>query len=40
MIKSGAVKLHIGQEYALRDAARAHKDAEAAKTVCSTVLVP
>lgn len=39
-VKSGAVKIHIGQTYPLRDAARAHADLEARKTTGSTVLLP
>jgi NADPH2:quinone reductase len=39
-VESGAVKIHIGQTYALRDAARAHADLEARKTTGSTVLLP
>ena len=34
------VKLHIGQRYALSDAADAHRDLEARRTVGSTVLIP
>ncbi|NQV55233.1 MAG: quinone oxidoreductase [Rhodospirillales bacterium] len=40
MMKSGAVKIKIGQTYALKDAAQAHRDAEARKTTGSTVLMP
>ncbi|MAF49588.1 MAG: quinone oxidoreductase [Rhodospirillales bacterium] len=40
MIKSGAIKIKIGQTYALKDAARAHRDAEARKTTGSTILLP
>jgi NADPH2:quinone reductase len=39
-VKSGVVKIHIGQTYPLRDAARAHADLEARKTTGSTVLLP
>ncbi len=38
-IEQGAVRVHIGQTYALRDAAQAHRDLEARKTVGSTVLL-
>jgi NADPH2:quinone reductase len=40
VVESGAVEIHIGQTYALRDAARAHADLEARKTTGSTVLLP
>jgi NADPH2:quinone reductase len=34
------VRIHIGQRYALAEAAQAHRDLEARRTVGSTVLVP
>ncbi len=34
------VKVRIGQKYALKDAARAHRDLESRATVGSTVLIP
>jgi NADPH2:quinone reductase len=34
------VKVRIGQEYALADAARAHRDLEARRTTGSTLLIP
>ncbi|MBM3564988.1 MAG: quinone oxidoreductase [Alphaproteobacteria bacterium] len=40
IVKSGKVKIRIDQEYALKDAARAHQDLEARKTTGSTVLIP
>lgn len=40
MIASGAVKIEIGQRFALADAAEAHRALEARQTVGSTVLVP
>jgi NADPH2:quinone reductase len=40
MIKSGAVKVRIGQTYPLREAAKAHRDAAARKTTGSTLLIP
>ncbi|MCB1858941.1 MAG: quinone oxidoreductase [Gammaproteobacteria bacterium] len=40
MVKSGQVRIHIGQHYALKDTAQAHRDLEARKTVGSTVLIP
>jgi len=40
VVKSGAVKIEINQRYALRDAAKAHRDLEARKTTGSTVLIP
>ena len=38
-LASGEVKPHIGQRVALRDAANAHRDLEARKTIGSTVLL-
>lgn len=40
VVASGAVKIEIGQRYALADAAQAHRDLEARKTTGSTVLMP
>lgn len=40
VIQSGAVKIMIGQRYALKDAAQAHTDLEARKTTGSTILLP
>ena len=40
VIGRGAVRIEIGQSYALQDAARAHRDLEARRTVGSTVLIP
>lgn len=39
-VKSGKVKLRIGQRYSLAEAAQAHRDLEARKTTGSTVLLP
>jgi NADPH2:quinone reductase len=39
MIARGLIKIEINQKYALRDAADAHRDLEARKTMGSTVLV-
>ena len=39
-IGSGAVRIEIGQCYALQDAAQAHRDLEARRTTGSTVLIP
>lgn len=39
-VLSGAVRPHIGARYPLRDAAQAHRDLEARRTVGSTILVP
>jgi NADPH:quinone reductase len=39
MLDSGRLKPHIGQQYALRNAAQAHRDLESRKTIGSTVLV-
>ncbi|HET6279426.1 MAG TPA: quinone oxidoreductase [Polyangia bacterium] len=40
VVRSGAVKIDIGQTHALREAAQAHRDLEARKTTGSTVLLP
>ena len=40
VVGSGAVKIDVGQSYALRDAAAAHRDLEARKTTGSTLLIP
>ena len=40
VVASGAVKINIGQTYALSDAKQAHDDLEASKTAGSTVLIP
>ncbi len=39
-VKSGAVKIEVNQTYALKDAAKAHRDLEGRKTTGSTVLIP
>lgn len=40
VVRSGAVKIAVNQEYALIDVAQAHRDLEARKTTGSTVLLP
>ena len=40
IVGSGTVKIRIGQRYALKDAAQAHRDIEARKTTGSTILLP
>jgi NADPH:quinone reductase len=40
VVGSGKVKIEINHEYALRDAAQAHRDVEARKTTGSVVLLP
>jgi NADPH2:quinone reductase len=40
VIASGAVRIHVGQTYALRDVAQAHRDLEARRTTGSTLLLP
>ena len=40
VVKSGAVKIEVNQRYALKDAAKAHRDMQARKTTGSTVLIP
>jgi NADPH2:quinone reductase len=39
-VASGQLKAHVGRRVALRDAAEAHRDLEARRTVGSTVLLP
>jgi NADPH2:quinone reductase len=40
VIANGAVKIQIGQTYALADTKKAHDDLEASKTIGSTILLP
>ena len=40
VVSSGAVKMHVGQEYALADTRKAHEDLEARKTTGATVIIP
>jgi NADPH2:quinone reductase len=40
VIGRGAVRIEIGQSYALQDVAQAHRDLEARRTIGSTVLIP
>jgi len=40
VVASGAVKIHITERYALKDAAQAHRDLEARRTTGSVVLLP
>ena len=40
LVGRGAVRIDVGQTYALRDAAQAHRDLEGRKTIGSTVLLP
>lgn len=40
VVERGVVKVRIGQTYALHEAAQAHRDLEARKTIGSTVLLP
>jgi NADPH2:quinone reductase len=39
-VGSGAVKVHIGQRFALRDAGQSHRALEQRRTVGATVLLP
>ena len=39
-VPSGTVKIHINQEYALADVAKAHTDLEGRKTTGSSVIIP
>lgn len=40
VVVSGKVKIEVNQDYALKDAAQAHRDLEARRTTGSTILVP
>jgi NADPH2:quinone reductase len=40
LVKKQAIKIQVGQRYPLQDAAMAHRDLEARKTMGSTVLIP
>jgi NADPH2:quinone reductase len=40
VVCNGDVKIHVEQQYSLADAAQAHADLEARKTVGSTILIP
>ncbi len=40
VVRKGAVKIQVNQHYALKDAAKAHRDLEQRKTTGSTVLIP
>ena len=40
LVDSGAVSISIGQQYALKDATKAHRDLEARKTTGSSILLP
>jgi NADPH:quinone reductase len=39
-VKSKTVRVRVGQTYALKDAATAHRDLEGRRTTGSTVLLP
>jgi NADPH2:quinone reductase len=40
IVRKGAVKIQVNQHYALKDAAKAHRDLEQRKTTGSSVLLP
>ncbi len=40
LVKAGTVKVAVGQSYALKDAAQAHRDLETRRTVGASVLIP
>jgi len=40
LVKSGKLRVSIGQRYALQDAAQAHRDLETRRTVGASVLIP
>jgi NADPH2:quinone reductase len=40
VVKNGHVKIEVNQEFALKDAAEAHRALEGRKTTGATVLIP
>ena len=40
LIRTGGIKVNIGQRYALSEAVQAHEDTEAGKTTGSSILIP
>ncbi len=40
LVRAGKLRVHVGQRYALADAAQAHRDLETRRTVGASVLVP
>jgi NADPH:quinone reductase len=40
VVESGAVKIPVNQKYALKDAAKAHRDLESRGTTGSSILLP
>jgi NADPH2:quinone reductase len=40
VLSTGAVRVEIGQEFPLRDAAAAHRALESRRTTGSTILIP
>jgi NADPH2:quinone reductase len=40
VVSKGAVRIEVNQSYALKDAAKAHRDLEARRTTGSTLLMP
>ena len=40
LVLSGAMKVHIGQRFALKDVAEAHRALEERRTIGATVLIP
>jgi NADPH2:quinone reductase len=39
-VQSGAVRVEVHQRYPLAEAARAHRDLEARRTIGSSILLP
>jgi NADPH:quinone reductase len=39
-LSRGEIKAHVGQRFALRDAAEAHRELESRRTIGATVLLP
>jgi NADPH2:quinone reductase len=40
LVRARKLRVHIGQRYALQDAAQAHADLEGRRTVGASVLIP
>jgi NADPH2:quinone reductase len=40
LVAKSVISVHLGQTYPLQEAARAHVDLEARRTIGSTVLIP
>jgi NADPH2:quinone reductase len=40
LVAKSVIEVHVGQVYPLQEAARAHVDLEARRTIGATVLIP